>query len=231
MSAAGKLSIVGTPIGNLEDLSPRAARILAEADIIACEDTRVARVLLTRVHELAGPTHATLLATHAHNEDGRISELIGRIERGAIVALTTDAGMPSISDPGSRFIGACAAAGIEIEIIPGPSAVVAALAVSGIPAARFCFEGFLARTSGKRARRLAELAEDERATVFYESPHRIAATLAAMRDAFGPDRQGAVCRELTKRFEEVVRGPLEELAERFAQGGRGEFTIVITGAR
>lgn len=230
MTAAGKLSIVGTPIGNLDDLSPRAARTLADADVIACEDTRVARVLLGRVRDMAGPTHATLLATHAHNEDGRISQLIERIERGDKVALTTDAGMPSISDPGSRFIGACAAAGVEIEVIPGPSAVVAALAVSGIPAARFCFEGFLARTSGKRARRIAELATDERATVFYESPHRIASSLAAMAEGFGPDRHAAVCRELTKRFEEVVRGPLGELAARFADGGRGEFTIVVAGA-
>lgn len=231
MAAAGKLSIVGTPIGNLDDLSPRAARTLAEADVIACEDTRVARVLLTRVRDLAGPPRGILLSTHAHNEQARIADLLARIEAGAHVALTTDAGMPAISDPGSRLIGACAEAGAQIEVIPGPSAVVAAIAVSGIPAARFCFEGFLARTSGKRARRLEELATDERAQVFYESPHRIAATLVAMREAFGEDRQAAVCRELTKRFEEVVRGSLGDLAERFSSGGRGEFTIVVAGVR
>lgn len=230
MTTAGRLSIVGTPIGNLDDLSPRAARTLAEADVIACEDTRVARVLLSRVREVAGPTDARLISTNAHNEESRIEDLLQRLVDGAHVALTTDAGMPVISDPGARLIAACAEAGIPIEVIPGPSAVVAAIAVAGIPAARFCFEGFLPRTSGKRARRLREMAADDRAQVFYESPHRIGATLAAMVEAFGADREGAVCRELTKRFEEVARGPLSVLAERFADGARGEFTIVVAGA-
>jgi len=225
---SGILSIVGTPIGNLDDLSPRAARTLARADIIACEDTRVTRVLLQRAVPDRG--HAKLLALHARNEQARVPELVRSIAAGKRVALVTDAGMPGLSDPGHRLIEACADADLRVEVIPGPSAVPAALVASGLPTARFVFDGFLPRTASARRRRIEALASEERTLVIFEAPHRLVASLRDLADLLGP-RRAAVARELTKIHEEVVRGTLPELAGRFADSGvRGEVTIVIAGA-
>ena len=224
---SGLLSILGTPIGNLDDLSPRAARALADADIIACEDTRVARKLLTRAES---PSRAKLVPYHARNEAVRALELARAVAGGAHVVLTTDAGMPGLSDPGQRLVAACAEVGVRIEVIPGPSAVLAALVASGLPTARFVFEGFLPRTAGARRRRLAELAAESRTTVLFEAPHRLGASLADMAQVMGT-RRAAVARELTKVHEEVIRGTLDELAERFRETpARGEITVVIEGA-
>lgn len=221
---AGLLSVVATPIGNLNDLSPRAAAALAEADVIACEDTRVTRKLLTRV-----TSRAKLVAYHARNELTRVPELVRRVAAGERVALVTDAGTPGVSDPGRRLVSACLEAGLRVEAVPGPSAVLAALVLSGLPTARFVFEGFLPRTASQRRRRLRALASEERTIVLFESPHRLEGSLADMRDALG-DRRAAMARELTKMHEEVVRGSLSELQARVAEGVRGEVTLVIEGA-
>ncbi len=224
---SGILSIVGTPIGNLDDLSPRAARTLAAADIIACEDTRVARVLLTRVPQ---ERRAKLVALHARNERERTPELVKAIAGGARVALTTDAGMPGLSDPGHVLIAACAEAGLAIEVVPGPSAALSALVASGLPTARFVFEGFLPRTAGARRKRLAALATEQRTLVFFESPHRVHDCVADMASVLG-DRPAALARELTKLHEEIVRASLPELAARVQEERpRGEITIVVGGA-
>ncbi|MGZ4203817.1 MAG: 16S rRNA (cytidine(1402)-2'-O)-methyltransferase [Actinomycetota bacterium] len=226
---SGILSIVATPIGNLEDLSPRAARTLARADIIACEDTRVTRVLLQRLPDERG--HAKLLAVHARNEEARAPELARAVASGSRVALVTDAGMPGLSDPGHRVIEACAEAGLRIEVVPGPSAIPAALVASGLPTARFVFDGFLPRTATARRRRLEALASEERTLVLFEAPHRLAASLRDMAAVLGP-RRAAVARELTKIHEEVVRGRLPDLVERFeATPVRGEVTVVVEGAQ
>jgi 16S rRNA (cytidine1402-2'-O)-methyltransferase len=225
---SGILSIVGTPIGNLDDLSPRAVRTLSGADIIACEDTRVTRTLLQRVIE--GKRRARLVSVHSQNERRRVPELVREIAAGARVALVTDAGMPGLSDPGQRLIAACRDAGLRIEVIPGPSAIPAALVASGLPTARFVFDGFLPRTGTARRRRLEALAAEPRTLVLFEAPHRLAASLADMAAVLG-SRQAAIARELTKVHEEVIRGTLVELAESFAaDGARGEITIVIEGA-
>lgn len=221
---AGLLRVVATPIGNLDDLSPRAARALADADVIACEDTRVTRKLLSRVD-----TRARLVAYHARNERQRTPELVARIASGDHVALVTDAGTPGVSDPGQRLVAACIEAGLRVEIVPGPSAALAALVLSGLPTARFVFEGFLPRTRGDRRRRLAALAAEERTLVFFEGPHRLAASLTDMAEVLG-DRHAAVAREMTKMHEEVSRGPLSELAAKAAGGVRGEVTVVVAGA-
>ena len=220
---AGLLRVVATPIGNLDDLSPRAARALAEADVIACEDTRVTRKLLSRVS-----SRARLVSYHARNERERTPELVHRVAKGEKVALVTDAGTPGLSDPGQRLIAACIDAGLRVEVVPGPTAAVAALVLSGLPTARFVFEGFLPRTKGERRRRLERLAAEERTLVFFEAPHRITQTLRDMSEVLGP-RKVALARELTKLYEEVVRGTLPELAER-AEGLRGEITVVVAGA-
>jgi len=225
---SGILSIVGTPIGNLDDLSPRAARTLSQADIIACEDTRVTRVLLQRAVPDRG--HAKLLAMHARNEHARVPELVRAIAGGSRVALVTDAGMPGLSDPGQRLIEACVVAGLRVEVVPGSSAVPAALVVSGLPTARFVFDGFLPRTASARRKRIHALAPEDRTLVIFEAPHRLVASLVDLAEILGP-RRAAVARELTKLHEEVVRGTLPELAARFADSGaRGEVTIVIGGA-
>jgi 16S rRNA (cytidine1402-2'-O)-methyltransferase len=225
---SGILSIVGTPIGNLDDLSPRAARTLARADVIACEDTRVTRVLLQRAVPDRG--RAKLLAVHARNEAARVPEIVRAIAGGSRVALVTDAGMPGLSDPGHRLIEACAEAGLAVEVIPGPSAVPAALVASGLPTARFVFDGFLPRTASARRRRLQTLAKEERTIVLFEAPHRLAASLQDMADVLGA-RRAAIARELTKVHEEVIRATLPELARRFAEvPARGEVTVVIEGA-
>jgi 16S rRNA (cytidine1402-2'-O)-methyltransferase len=225
---SGVLSVVATPIGNLDDLSPRAARTLARADIIACEDTRVTRVLLSRAVPDRG--HAKLLAVHARNEAARVPELVRAVASGSHVALVTDAGMPGLSDPGHRVIEACVDAGLRVEVIPGPSAVPAALVGSGLPSARFLFDGFLPRTTTARRRRIEALAHEDRTLVLFEAPHRLVESLRALADGLGP-RRAAIARELTKVHEEFVRGTLPELAGRFADhGARGEVTIVIEGA-
>jgi len=222
----GKLIVCGTPIGNLEDASPRLARVLAEADLVACEDTRQTRKLLTHL----GVTTRTT-SYHDVDERDRAEQLADRVATGMRLALVTDAGMPGVSDPGYHLVAACLARGLQVDVVPGPSAVLAALAVSGLPTDRFCFEGFPPRRVGARDRRLAELAAEPRTMVFFEAPHRVLATLAAMAAAFGADRPCAVVRELTKVHEEVLRGSLAEVAERLAANGpRGELTLVVGGA-
>jgi len=222
----GKLIVCGTPIGNLEDAPPRLARVLAEADLVACEDTRQTRKLLTHL----GVTTRTT-SYHDVDERGRAELLADRVAAGTRLALVTDAGMPGVSDPGYHLVAACLARGLRVEVLPGPSAVLAALVVSGLPTDRFCFEGFPPRRVGARDRRLAELAAEPRTMVFFEAPHRVLATLAAMAAAFGADRPCAVVRELTKVHEEVLRGSLAEVAERLAANGpRGELTLVVGGA-
>jgi 16S rRNA (cytidine1402-2'-O)-methyltransferase len=222
----GKLIVCGTPIGNLEDASPRLARVLAEADLVACEDTRQTRKLLTHL----GVTTRTT-SYHDVDERDRAEFLADRVATGTRLALVTDAGMPGVSDPGYHLVAACLARGLQVDVVPGPSAVLAALVVSGLPTDRFCFEGFPPRRVGARDRRLAELAAEPRTMVFFEAPHRALATLAAMAAAFGADRPCAVVRELTKVHEEVLRGSLAEVAERLAANGpRGELTLVVGGA-
>jgi 16S rRNA (cytidine1402-2'-O)-methyltransferase len=222
----GKLVVCGTPIGNLEDAPPRLARVLAEADLVACEDTRQTRKLLTH---LGVKTRMT--SYHDVDERDRAKDLADRVAAGLSLALVTDAGMPAVSDPGYHLVAACLERGVQVEVVPGPSAVLAALVVSGLPTDRFCFEGFPPRRVGARDRRLTELAAEPRTMVFFEAPHRALATLGAMAAAFGADRPCAVVRELTKVHEEVLRGSLAEVAERLAANGpRGELTLVVGGA-
>ncbi len=223
----GVLVLAGSPIGRVEDASPRLARELAEADVIAAEDTRRLRRLTA---DLGIEPVGRVISYFEGNEQGRTPQLLELLEAGSRVVLVTDAGMPSVSDPGYRLVAAAVAAGIEVTSVPGPSAVLTALAVSGLPVDRFCFEGFLPRKAGDRARRLADLAEEQRTLVFFEAPHRTEAALTAMATAFGDDRPAAVCRELTKTHEEVRRDGLAALAAWAADGIRGEVTIVVSGA-
>jgi len=223
----GVLVLAATPIGDPRDAAPRLAAELADADVVAAEDTRRLRRLLD---ELGVSTRGSVLSYHEHNERARTPELLDRLRGGARVVLVTDAGMPSVSDPGYRLTNACVGAGVRVTCVPGPSAVLMALAVSGLPTDRFCFEGFLPRKPGERARRLAGLATEHRTMVFFEAPHRLAETLTAMGEAFGPDRVAAVCRELTKTYEEVRRDGLAALAQWAVEGARGEITVVVGGA-
>ncbi|MDO4784869.1 MAG: 16S rRNA (cytidine(1402)-2'-O)-methyltransferase [Propionibacteriaceae bacterium] len=223
----GQVVLAGTPIGASVDASERLSRVLATADIIAAEDTRVFRKLALRLGvEVSGQ----VIAYFEGNEAARTPELVGRAASGATVVLVSDAGMPSVSDPGYRLVSAAIAAGVRVSAVPGPSAVLTALAVSGLPTDRFCFEGFLPRKQGERRRRLVGLATEERTMVFFEAPHRLAGFLADAADALGADRPGAICRELTKPHEEVVRGGLASLASWAAGEVRGEVTVVIGGA-
>ena len=223
----GVVVLAATPIGDPADASPRLRSELAGADVIAAEDTRRLRRLLARLEVV---TNARIVSYFEGNEVARTAELLGDLAGGARVVLVTDAGMPSVSDPGYRLVAAAVDAGIAVTAIPGPSAVLTALAVSGLPVIRFCFEGFLPRRAGERARRLAELADETRTMVFFEAPRRTRNTLVAMVEAFGPERRAAVCRELTKTHEEVRRGALPELAA-WADGEvRGEVTLVVAGA-
>lgn len=223
------LVVVGTPIGNLDDVSPRAVRTLAEADVIACEDTRRTRKLLTASGVAA---RGRLVAVHEHNEAAMVPRVVAWLRAGKRVALVTDAGMPGIADPGERIVAAAVRAGITVEVVPGPSAVTAALAVSGLPCSRFVFEGFLPRKGPARAERLAALAGEGRTAVLFEAPHRLAATLADLVGACGAARPVAVARELTKLFEEVWRGDLAgALAWAGASEPRGEYVIVLGGAQ
>jgi 16S rRNA (cytidine1402-2'-O)-methyltransferase len=222
----GKLILCGTPIGNLDDLSPRAVRALESADIIACEDTRRTRKLLSHF----GIRARELVVYHEGNERKKAKDLAGRIARGVTVVLVSDAGMPGLSDPGYLLVTACIEAGIDVEVIPGPSAAISALAVSGLPPARFAFEGFLPRKQGDRRRRLHELAHETRTIVFYESPHRIEACLSDLLECVG-DRPACLARELTKLHEEVRRGPLSKLLDSVREEPvRGEIVVVVGGA-
>ena len=222
----GKLILCGTPIGNLDDVTPRLAQTLERAEIVACEDTRRTRKLLTHL----GIRARELVTYNEANERRRSPDLVERMKGGATVALVSDAGMPGLSDPGYRLVSASVDAGIAIEVVPGPSAAISALAISGLAPGRFVFEGFLPRKSGERKRHLEDLVEEKRTLVFYESPHRIAEALADLAEVLG-DRPAALARELTKLHEEVVRGSLPELAE-FARNEppRGEITLVVAGA-
>jgi 16S rRNA (cytidine1402-2'-O)-methyltransferase len=226
-AAAGVLVLAGTPIGTPADAPPRLGTELAGADLIAAEDTRRLRRL---TQALGVQTTARVVSYFEGNEAARTPELVEALAGGARVVLVTDAGMPSVSDPGFRLVAAAVERGIRVTAVPGPSAVLTALALSGLPVDRFCFEGFLPRKPGERLARLREVAADRRTLVYFEAPHRIDDTLAAMAEAFGPDRRAAVCRELTKTYEEVRRGPLEELARWAADGVRGEITVVVEGA-
>ncbi len=221
------LLIAGTPLGNVDDASPRLRRALGEAEIVAAEDTRRVRRLASDLEvEITG----RIVSYFDANEVARTAELVEKLQAGRTVLLVTDAGMPAISDPGFRLVAAAVAADIAVSCLPGPSAVTVALALSGLPVDRFCFEGFLPRRPGERAARLADLATEGRTIVFFEAPHRLAASLAALAAAFGAGRSAAVCRELTKTFEEVRRGSLGELAEWAAAGVKGEITIIVAGA-
>ena len=227
MSNKGKVVLAATPLGNIGDAPPRLIELLSTADVIAAEDTR-------RLHRLMSDLGVTptgrIVSYFEGNEIARTDSLVQAALEGSVIAVVTDAGMPSVSDPGYRLVADAAAAGITVTIVPGPSAVLAALAVSGLPVDRFCFEGFLPRKGGERGTRLAQLAAEPRTMVFFEAPHRIEASLRAMAESFGADRSAAVCRELTKTYEEVKRGGLGELADWAAEGVRGEITIVVSGA-
>ncbi|MPV88057.1 16S rRNA (cytidine(1402)-2'-O)-methyltransferase [Georgenia ruanii] len=223
----GVILLAATPIGDAADAPPRLRRALAEADVVAAEDTRRLRALAGRLG-----VHVTgrLLSFHEHNEHDRAPELVRAAQDGARVLVVSDAGMPAVSDPGYRLVRAATDAGVRVSVAPGPSAVLTALALSGLATDRFCFEGFVARRAGDRARALAGLAQEPRTMIFFESPHRLAGTLADMAQAFGADRAAAVCRELTKTYEEVRRGPLAELVAWAQDGVRGEITVVVAGA-
>lgn len=225
--AGGLLTVAGVPMGNPGDATARLIAALGSAQVIAAEDTRRARSLAAA---LGVETVGRIISFYDHNEQARIPGLLADIAGGADVLLITDAGMPSVSDPGYRLVAACVEAGLAVTCLPGPSAVTCALALSGLPVERFCFDGFAPRKSGARRAWLAELATERRACVFFESPHRVADTLADAASVLGGDRRAAVCRELTKTYEQVRRGGLAELAVWAAGGVRGEITVVIAGA-
>ncbi|MGD0982355.1 MAG: 16S rRNA (cytidine(1402)-2'-O)-methyltransferase [Acidimicrobiales bacterium] len=223
----GELIVVATPIGNVGDLSPRAAEALREADVVCCEDTRHTGQLLARL----GLRASRLLSVHAHNERERVAEILELLGGGQRVALVSDAGTPALSDPGELVIVAAIAAGHNVTTVPGPSAAVSALVVAGLGTARWRFEGFLPRRGSERARRLAEIAAAPHPSVIYESPQRVASTLQDLASCCGADRRVAVCRELTKLFEETWRGTLAEACERSTAGAiRGEHVIVVAAA-
>jgi 16S rRNA (cytidine1402-2'-O)-methyltransferase len=224
---AGRLVLGGAPLGQPGDVGPRLRGAIATADVLAVEDTR-------RLARLAADLEVTVagrvVTFHESVERSRLPGLLAALAEGQTVLLLTDAGMPSVSDPGYTLVRAAIEAGIEVTSVPGPSAVTTALAVSGLPVDRFCFEGFLPRKAGERRARLAGLADERRTMVFFESPHRLADALADAVAAFGAARPAAVCRELTKTHEEIRRGPLSSLAEWAAGGVKGEITLVVGGA-
>lgn len=221
---AGVLYVCGTPIGNLEDVTIRLLRVLKEADIIAAEDTRRTRKLMT-AHSISGK----LISCHDANEKAQSAFITRRLQDGLDVALVTDGGMPGISDPGYRVVQAAIEAEIRVEVVPGPSAILAALVVSGLPTARFSFEGFLSRKSSEKKRRLQKLSTDDRTLVFFESPKRTAGTLGAIVEVMG-DRQAAVARELTKIHEQVIRGTISHIMQELPDPLLGEVVIVVAGA-
>jgi len=225
--SSGCLYVVATPIGNLDDISLRALKVLSDADVVAAEDTRHSRALLSH-HGIDRP----LSSLHEHNEEQQAPKLIERLKQGASVALISDAGTPLLSDPGYRLVCLAAAAGIEVAAVPGPSALTAALSVSGLPTDRFVFEGFLPARAAARRKVLQRLSSEPRTLVFFESSHRIAESLADFALVFGAEREAAVCRELTKRFETVLRGTLGDLNQRIIADDdqrRGEFVLVVGG--
>jgi 16S rRNA (cytidine1402-2'-O)-methyltransferase len=226
-SEQGVLTVAAVPIGQPADASARLAAALATAQIIAAEDTRRVR----RLADALGIVPAGRIVSYYEAvEQARVTELMAALEDGHGVLLVTDAGMPAVSDPGYRLVEAAASAGVTVTVLPGPSAVTAALAVSGLPSDRFCFEGFPPRRAGPRARRFAELRAEPRTMVFFESRRRVAQTLAELAGALGPDRTAVACRELTKTHEEIRRGTLAELAAWAAGGPLGEITLVVAGA-
>jgi len=222
------LILAATPIGNLGDASRRLKDALASVPVIASEDTRTTHRLMAGLG-IEREERPRLIALHEHNERERAEEILELASHDDVLVLT-DAGMPTVSDPGFAVVRAAAEAGVPVTVLPGPSAVLAALAVSGLPTDRFCFEGFLPRRSGERRTHLASLAREERTLVFFESPNRLAESLADLAAVFGETRRAVVCRELTKLHEEVARGTLGELAERFGTSARGEIAIVVAGA-
>jgi 16S rRNA (cytidine1402-2'-O)-methyltransferase len=227
-SATGRLVLAATPLGQARDASGRLMDALATADVVAAEDTRRVRTLASA---LGVQITGKVISHYDAVEAVRLPGLLDDVRAGRTVLVVSDAGMPAVSDPGYRIVAAAAAEGLPVTCLPGPSAVTTALVLSGLPCERFCFEGFAPRRSGERRRWLETLVAEPRATVFFESPHRLAETLAAAVDVLGADRLAAVCRELTKTYEEVVRGPLHELAAWAAAGQvRGEITVVLAGA-
>ncbi|GGH89927.1 16S rRNA (cytidine(1402)-2'-O)-methyltransferase [Arthrobacter liuii] len=227
-STAGRIILAATPIGNTGDASARLVELLGSADIVAAEDTRRLHRL---VQSLGVAVTGRIISYHEHNEATRTAELLDQVRAGSTLLMVTDAGMPAVSDPGFRLVEGAIAAGLPVTAVPGPSAVLTALALSGLPTDRFCFEGFLPRKAGERASRLADLAGERRTMVFFEAPHRLEAMLRALRERFGPDRPIAVCRELTKTYEEVIRGTVGELLQ-WAEDNevRGEIAVVLGGA-
>ncbi len=223
---SGSLVLVGTPIGNLGDLSSRAVEAIASADLVCCEDTRRTGRLLAH----AGVDGVRLRRVDEHTEAEACDEVCELLGAGATVAVVTDAGMPALTDPGARLVAAAAAAGHPVTVVPGPSAGLAALAVSGLPTARFCFEGFLPRKGPARAERLEQIARERRTTVLYESPYRLRSSLEDLAEACGPLRRAVVARELTKLHEEVVRGSLADLCEWSAGPVKGEVVVVVEGS-
>lgn len=223
--SGGTLWLVATPIGNLGDLPPRAIEVLGNAALVCCEDTRRTGRLLQH----AGVRAARLAVANEHTEVSRIADVLDVLGDGDDVAVVTDAGTPGISDPGERLVRAALDAGFDVSAVPGPSADVMALVVSGLPTSRYVFEGFLPRSGRDRRERLAEIAAEHRTIVLYEAPHRIERTLADLREACGDDRRACLARELTKLYEEVLRGTLAELPERLGEP-RGEYVIVLEGA-
>lgn len=222
----GGLVLAATPLGDSRDASPRLTEALATADVIAAEDTRRTRALAAA---LGATITGRVVSFYDAVETAKVGGLVEAVEQGQTVLLVTDAGMPSVSDPGFRLVAACVEKDLPVTCLPGPSAVTTALALSGLPCERFCFEGFAPRKDGERRRFFAALADEPRTAVFFESPHRIAATLELAAEVLG-DRRAAVCRELTKPYEEVRRGTLAELASWAADGVRGEITVVLAGA-
>lgn len=228
VKAPGRLQVVATPIGNLSDLSARARQALEEADLIAAEDTRHTLGMLQAIG-ISKP----MVSLHAYNEGHRVPDLLKRLGAGEVIAMVSDAGTPLLSDPGFELVSAAAGAGFEVRVIPGPSAITAALAVAGLPTSRFCFEGFLPSRSRERRTVLARLAGETRTLVFFEAPHRIAETLADLVSEFGGERRAVVARELTKTHETIYRGTLDELVQQSVNDAnfqRGEITLVVSGA-
>lgn len=225
--ASGLLLLAGTPIGNAQYVSPALRSALENADVIAAEDTRKFADLCRRS---GVRTSARVISYFEGNESERTGDLLALLESGSTVVLVTDAGMPSVSDPGFRLVNACAEKGVRVSAVPGPSAVLTALAVSGLPTDRFCFEGFLPRKSGQRKSRLARLKDEDRTMIFFEAPHRLSEFLSDAAATFGETRSAAICRELTKTYEQVIRAPLSDLLEWSNGEVRGEITIVISGS-
>lgn len=225
---SGRIILAGVPIGNIGDATGRLQENLTEADIIAAEDTRKLHRLLS---ELVVHTSAKIVSFYEHNEERKSQELVEAAQSGAKVVVVSDAGMPTISDPGYRLVTLATQAGVPVTVLPGPSAVLMSLALSGLPTDRFTFEGFLPRKNGERAALVQNLAAEQRTMVFFESPHRIADSLAALAEGFGVERKAALCRELTKTYEEVRRGSLQDLIDGVQSNPpRGEITLVVAGS-